>query len=145
MGMESLGRGFNWQYLCDGEYVSIKDCGTVAFLCYLTGAVGDVYTLTEATTAAGAGAQNLATVTTYYTSTGDTSDGWTKNTQAVGAAVATAASADENCCVFEVRAEELSDGFDYLAVTSTGAGIVQVLKTDLLVQRTPANLAVMGV
>lgn len=145
MGMQALGRTFNWQYLMDNKYVNMKNVAGVAFLCYLGGAAGDTYTLTEAKTAAGGSAQVLATITEWWTCTGDGSDAWTKHTQAAASTVVTAAAATENCMVFEVQGVELSDGFKYLKVASTGAGIVTVLHTNLLVQRTPANLAAMGV
>jgi hypothetical protein len=145
MGMQALGRTFNWQYLMDGKYVNMKNVAGVAFLCYLTGAAGDTYTLVEAKDASGTGAQNLATVTEYWTCTGDGSDAWTKRTQAAAATVTTAAAATQNCMVFEVQSVELSDTYKYVKVTSTGAGIVTALHTNLLVQRTPANLPAMGV
>ena len=53
MGMQALGRTFNWQYLMDNTYVNLQNCSGVAFLCYLTGGAGDTYTLTEAKTSAG--------------------------------------------------------------------------------------------
>lgn len=145
MGMQALGRTFNWQYLYDNAYVNMKNCSGVAFLCYLTGAAGDTYTLTEAKTAAGGNAQVLATITEYWTNTGSGVDAWTKHTQAAGSTVVTAAAAAENCAVFEVQAIELSDGYKYLKVASTGAGLVSVLQHSLTVQRTPGNLAAIGV
>ena len=143
--MEALGRTVNAQYLMDNRYISLKDCQAVAFLCYLTGAAGDTYTLTEAKTAAGGSAQVLATITEWWTCTGDGSDAWTKHTQAASSTVVTAAAATENCMAFEVQSAELSDGFKYVKVASTGAGIVTVAQTQLTVQRTPANLAAIGV
>lgn len=145
MGMQALGRTFNWQYLMDGGYVNLRDCAGVAFLCYLTGAAGDTYTLVEAKDAAGTGAQNLSTITEYWTNTGNASDAWTKRTQAAAATVVTAAAATQNCMVVEVQAVELSDTYKFVKLTSTGAGIVSALQTQLEVQRTPANLRAMGV
>lgn len=145
MGMQAMGRTFNWQYLYDGAYVSLTDCAGVAFLCYLTGAAGDTYTLVEAKDASGTGAQNLATITEYWTNTGNGSDAWTKRTQAAAATVVTAAAATQNCMVVEVQGVELSDTYKYLKLTSTGAGLVQVIQTQLDVQRTPANLRAIGV
>lgn len=145
MGMQALGRSLNWQYLMDNLYVSMKDCGGLLFLCYLTGAAGDTYTVTEAKDASATGAQVLATVTEYWTCTGNGTDAWTKHTQAAASTVTTAAAATQNCVAFEVRAEELSDTYDYLKVASTGAGVVTVAQVDLAVQRTPANLTAIGV
>jgi len=143
--MEALGHTINAQYLMDGRYVSLKDCQSVAFLCYLTGAAGDTYTLVEAQDASGSGAQNLATITRYHTNTGNGSDAWTLRTQAAAATVTTAAAATQNCMWFEVDGAELSDGFDYVKVTSTGAGIVIAVQHGLDVQRKPGNLTAIGV
>lgn len=145
MGMQALGRTFNWQYLMDNVYVNLQNCSGVAFLCYLTGGAGDTYTLTEAKTSAGGSAQVLATVTEYWTCTGNGTDAWTKRTQAAASTVTTAAAATQNCMVFDVQTVELSDGFTYVKVASTGAGIVSVLTHDLTVQRAPQNLPALGV
>lgn len=143
--MEALGRLFNAQYLMDNVYVNLRDAGGVTFLCYLTGAAGDTYTLTEAKTAAGGSAQVLATITRWHTNTGDGTDAWTLHTQAAASTVTTAASADQNCAVISVDAVELSADYDYVKLASTGAGIVIAITRDLNVQRAPANLPAMGV
>jgi len=145
MAMLSLGRTLNPQYLMDNRYVRLRGADAVGFLCYLTGAAGDTYTVTEAKDAAGTGAQVLATVTDYWTNTGNGSDAWTRHTQAAASTVTTAAAATQNCCYFEVNAAELSSTYDYIKVASTGAGIVIALQTDLVVQRAPANLPAIGV
>lgn len=143
--MEALGRLVNAQYLMDNAYVSMKDCDGVMFLCYLTGAAGDTYTVTEAKDASGTSAQVLATVTQYYTNTGNGTDAWTKRTQAAASTVVTANTATQNCAVFHVEASELSDTYDYIKVASTGTGIVIAIQYGLKVQRTPANLPAIGV
>jgi hypothetical protein len=122
----------------------MRNCASVAFLCYLGAAAGDVYTLTEATTAAGGGAQVLATITRFWTSTGDGTDQWVLRTQAAGSTVTTAAAATQNAAVIHVAGAELSDGYDFIKVASTGAGTVNALPYDLVVQRDPAKLAAAG-
>jgi len=132
---------FNYRHLADGGWVRLDDLvGGVAFLCYLAGGVGDTYTLAEATSAAGAGAQNLAKLTRYYTCTGDGTDQWVRRVQAAAATVVTAAAANQNSACIEVEAEQLSDGYKYVRLTSTGAGLVTALQRDLRVQRAPASL-----
>lgn len=143
--MEALGRIANVQSAMDGVYVNLRDCDSIMFVCFLTGAAGDTYTLQEATTAGGGGAQNLATITEYYTNTGNGTDAWTRRTQAAAATVVAAASADQNQVVIHVNSSELSDGFDYLKLTSTGSGAVAAVQYDLKVQRKPANLPAIGV
>ncbi len=138
--MEALGRLFNYRHLADGGWIRLNQASGVAFFCYLAGAVGDTYTLQEATSSVGAGAQNLAKITRYYTNTGDGTDAWVKRTQAAAATVVTAAAAAQNGMCVEVDVEQLSDGFKYVKLTSTGAGLVTAVQRDLKVQRTPANL-----
>ncbi len=143
--MEALGRVFNVQSAMDGVYVNLRDCDSVAFVCFLTGGAGDTYTLQEATASGGTGAQNLATITEYYTNTGNGTDAWVRRTQAAAATVVAAASADQNQVVFHVNSSELSDGYKYIKVASTGSGAVVAIPYDLKVQRKPANLPAIGV
>jgi hypothetical protein len=138
--MEALGRLFNYRHLADGGWIRVDQSTDIAFLCYLTGAVGDTYTLQEATSSAGAGAQNLVAFDHFYTCTGDGSDAWVRRTQAAAATVVTAASAAQNSMCCEVSANKLSAGFKYVKLTSTGAGLVTALQADLAVQRRPDNL-----
>ena len=142
--MEALGRLFNVLSLGDAKYVNLRDCGGVTFMCYLAAAAGDTWTLQEATTAAGGGATNLVTITRFHTCTGDGTDAWTLRTQAAAATVVTAAAATQNAMVVEVEAEELSAGFSYVKLTSTGAGLVTAVTRDLRVARKPSNLAVIS-
>lgn len=145
MAQKALGRAFNTSPAADGKYINVKDAGGVAFLCYLAAAAGDTYTLVEAKDAAGTGAQNLACVTEYWTNTGDSTDAWTRRTQAAAATVVTAAAATQNAMVVEVLGTSLSDTYRFVKLTSTGAGAVNAVTTDLKVQRAPANLPAMGV
>lgn len=142
--MEALGRLFNVQYLMDGLYVNVKHCGGVTFVCYIAAGAGDTYTLAEATDAAGTGVQNLATITRFWTCTGNGSDAWTLTTQAAAATAVAAAAATSNLLVFEVDSTELTDGYDYLRVTSTGAGVVIPITRDLNIQRAPTLLPAMA-
>lgn len=138
--MHALGRLFNVRYVADGGYVTLRDAGGVTFLCYLTGAAGDTYTLQEAKDVSGTSAQNLAVITRYWTSTGDGSDTWVLHTQAAAATITTAATAAENFAIFDVEASSLDDTYTALKVTSTGAGLVTPIVRDLAVQRMPSNL-----
>jgi hypothetical protein len=145
VAQKALGRLFNSTPAGDGKWINLREAGGVAFLCYLSGAAGDTYTLQEAKDASGTGAQNLAAVTEYFTNTGDGSDAWTRRTQAAAATVVTAAAATQNAMVFEVEGTQLSDTYKYVKVTSTGAGTVNAVTRDLMTQRAAANLPAMGV
>jgi hypothetical protein len=144
VAQKALGRLFNTSPAADGVYINLREAGGIAFLCFLTGAAGDTYTLVEAKDSAGTGAQNLAVVTEYYTNTGNASDAWTRRTQAAAATVVTTATATQNAAVFEVEASQLSDTYKYVKVTSTGAGAVNAVTRDLAAGRAPANLPAMG-
>lgn len=145
MAQKALGRLFNTTPAGDGTWINLKGAGGVSFLCYLGGAAGDTYTLQEAKDASGTGAQNLATITTYWTNTGNGTDAWVKRTQAAAATVVTTATAAQQAMVVEVLGVSLDDGYKYLKLTSTGAGTVNAVTSDLTVQRDPNNLAPMGV
>lgn len=144
MSQKALGRLFNCSPAADGKWINLREAGGVSFLCYLAGAAGDTYTLQEAKDSSGTGAQNLAVVTEYYTNTGDSTDAWTRRTQAAAATVVTAAAATQNAMVVEVEGTSLSDTYKYVKLTSTGAGTVNAVTRDLMTQRTPANLPAMG-
>ena len=145
MSREALGRIVNVQSAMDDVYVNLRDVGGIAVVGFLTGAAGDTYTVTEAKTSAGGSAQVLATVTTYYTNTGNGTDAWTKRTQAAASTGVTAAAATQNQVLFHLFPEELSDTYKYVKIASTGAGTVAIVTYDLLVQRAPANLPAIGV
>lgn len=138
--MESLGRVLNPVAVADGVYVNLKDACSVAFLCYLAGAAGDTYTLTEAKTAGGGSAQVLSTIKRWWTSNG-VGGVWTLHDTGVNAStLVTAATTAENGAYLHVDGIELSDGYNFLKLTSTGAGLVTAILHDLKVQRKPSNL-----
>lgn len=144
MAQKALGRLFNTTPAADGVWINLQDAGGVAFLCFLTGAVGDTYTLQEAKDSAGTGAQNLVNITEYWTNTGNASDAWTRRTQVAAATVVTAAAATQNAMVCEVNGTSLSDTYKFVKLTSTGAGTVNAVTRDLMTQRAPESLPAMG-
>lgn len=127
----------------DGVYYNLQGCSSVAFLCYLAGAAGDTYTLTSAQDAGGTGAAVLATITEFYTSDG-VGGLWTRRTQAAGSTMITTAVTAQNAAVLEVTGTALPDGHKFLKLASTGAGLVTVIGTDLVVQRRPDRLPVVN-
>jgi len=145
MAQKALGYQFNTTPAADGVWINLKAAGAVAFLCYLAGAAGDTYTLQEAKDATGTGAQNLAAITKFHTNTGNGTDAWTERSQAAAATMVTAASAVQNAAVVEVLATSLSDTYKFVKLTSTGAGTVNAVITNLASQRAAANLPAMGV
>lgn len=145
MAQKALGRLVNFTPAADGVWINLREAGGVLFECYLAGAVGDVYTLQEAKDSAGTGAQNLPIITEYYTNTGNGTDAWVKRTQAAGATITTTATAAQNAMAVEVQGTSLDDGYKYVKLTSTGAGLVFANTRDLMTQRAPENLPAMAV
>lgn len=144
MSQKALGRLFNSTPAADGVWISLGDAAGVTFVGYLAGGVGDTYTLQQAKDASGTDAVNLASITEYHTNTGDGSDSWTRRTQAAAATVTAAAAATQNAVAVEVEGTQLSDGYSYVKLTSTGAGTVNALTRDLAVRRAPENLPATG-
>lgn len=132
MAMEGLGRVFNSVPTGDGVWINMRDSSSAAFV--LVGA--DTYTLQEATDAAGTGAQDLATIDRAYTNAGAVgATTWVETEQTAAATIVVAANA-----VIHVHGTELSDDFDYIAVTAGATGAVQVFTYDLVTSRNPENL-----
>ena len=135
--MEGLGRLFNVIAIADGVLVPMKDHGAVSFVCTL--AAGDTFTVTSATSAAGAGAAVLATVDHFYDSTG-VGGAWSKVTQAAGSTVVNNGTAGHDCSVFTISEAELPANHTHVKVASTSTGTVVAILHDLKVQRAPENL-----
>lgn len=133
---DGLGRVFNVLAVADDTYVSLKDAEAVSFVCVL--AAGDTWTLTEASDAAGTGAAVLATMD-HYAVQATVGAVWQDLTQAAASTIVTTASQDG--MVVTVNASELSDGKDWVKLTSTSTGTVVAILHDLKVQRTPSKLA----
>lgn len=134
MAGTELGDAFNVVQVADGVYINLKDAEKVTFIGYKSG--GDTYTITEGTAAGGGSTAALAKVDEVYTSNG-VGGVWTKVTQA--AAAAYVASAD--CVAITIRADQLTDGKQFVACTSTSTGTVTAIVTRLKVKRAPQNLA----
>lgn len=135
-GMEALGREVNVIPIAAGKGFSLKNASAVLFVC--TG--NDTFTLTKASSFAGS-YTNLAVITRYYTSTAtDGTAAWVKATQAAAATV----TQSSGMTAFEVLTSQLSDPSDYLKVTVGASGLVTVIVHDLLQQRAPANLTLLG-
>lgn len=109
--------------------------------------------LQEADAASGGSIQDLNIITTWFKKDEATMDGdetWTATTQTPAASeiAAVAGSAEiENLWVVEVRADQLSDGYEYLSIniadvtTAAKYGGAIAILSDLAVQRDPVNLA----
>lgn len=136
---DGLGRILNIIPVADGVEVNLKDAGAVTFVCV---GASDTYTLNESVGAGGT-PQNLAVIERVsVNANADGSTAWTNGDQA--AAATFVSGAGEAVGVFTVRAEQLSDGYTHVDVTSTSTGLVYAIVHELHVQRKPENLPALG-
>lgn len=137
-GMEGLGRVFNVIPIASGKAFKMRGASAVTFVC--TGA--DTFTVTAASSFAGTYASPGNIISHYYQATAtDGTAAWTKQTQAASNAVVQAGS---NTTVFSVFTSQLADPDDYVKCTASATGLVHAILHDLVVQRGPANLEILG-
>lgn len=138
-GMEGLGRLFDAVPIASGQALKFRGASGFAFLC--TGA--DTFTITVSSTYGGSYASPGNIITHYY-QRADTNGthAWTLQTQAASNAVIQANAGYTT--LIEVFTSQLADPNDYIKVTASSAGLVAAIPHDLVVQRKPANLEILG-
>lgn len=134
--MEGLGRLFNVIHEASGVHIPLDNATGVTFFNFLAAGTQSV-TLKESV--AGASEQNLAVIDKVYKGPG-VGGTWTKVTQAAAATYDNSTDATNDCIAIYVGADQLSDGFDSVEMTS-GTGTCIAVIHDLVVQRDPANLS----
>jgi len=165
--MEGLGRLFDiaagvapldLQTARTGNRVHLRNAAGCTIVIYKgAGTAGDdpTFTLRQHTAATGGSSANLAVITHYYLKAEATLDGdetWTRVAQSAAATVvdpggATTSAEEQQILVIEVDGVELSSGYEWISVdcADTGSnaqlGAVLYLLRDLMIQRSPANLA----
>lgn len=137
-GMEGLGRVLDVIPVAAGQAFKFRGASAVLFVC--TGA--DTFTLTAASSYAGSYA-SPGNVLAHYYQRADTNGthAWTRQTQAASNAVVQGSA---YTTAFEVLTSMIADPNDYLKVSAGGSGLVTAILHDLVVQRKPANLEVLG-
>jgi hypothetical protein len=146
-GQEGLGRLFNVVPVCTaGGAINMQGCSAVTFV--ITGATA-VPTLTISNAYAGSyNATGFNPITRVYWTTATTGTAaWSKATITAAATFTlgtTAGLTTATAAVFTVFGSQLTAGYEYIKCTVTGSGIGAAILHDLTVQRTPANLAVLG-
>jgi hypothetical protein len=163
-GASALGRLFNVSVgavptdavagAITGNRIHLKDCGGVSFIVVATGASTDVLDLDlqEHNAASGGTSQDLDIITKAYYQSETTLDGdetWTEWSQSAASEITNiGAASQETLVVVEVRAEQLSDGFEWVSLNvpdlgTNGTKHVAILNVahDLMVMRKPTNLA----
>ena len=137
-----------------GARINMKNYEGVAFVGYLaTGTAGEnpTFDVKEHTAKTGGTSADLDVIATYYQKEEATLDGdetWTKVTQTAASEVTDADwdDANEVLVVFEVEADQLTDGYTHVSVDvadpgTAHIGCVLAIGYGLQVQRTPGNLA----
>ena len=136
-----------------GHRIHLMNYGAVTFVGYITtgtAAEAPTFDLKEANAATGGTSQDLDVIDEYWTKTEATLDGdetWTRVTQTAASEVTDATWDDANQLIvaFKVRAEQLTDAFEWVSVdvADTGTahiGCVFAIMHDLKVMRSPQNL-----
>ncbi len=136
-----------------GHRIHLMNYGAVTFVgCLATGTAAEAVTFTvqehDANTAGTS--QNLAVIDEYWQKEEATLDGdetWTRVAQTAAATVTDADwdDANELLVAFKVRAEQLSDDFEWVSVNvadpgTAHLGVVLAIMHDLKVMRSPQNL-----
>ena len=151
-GMEGLGRLFNAVPIAAGNAINLDQCSSVTFIC--TG--NDTFTLTASTTFGGSYVTPPTTtigggmVRNYYPSTATNGTAaWVKTALASGSYV-NAVTISSGTVVFTVYGTDLDQqaiggtNYSYIKCSVGSGGLVAALTHDLTVQRTPANLQLLG-
>jgi hypothetical protein len=145
--MEGLGRVFNVISLADTVGFNISQCSAVSLVVTSSGASSVAVTASKTF---GSGYVNFTTANGFgqaphwYQTTSDTGTAaWTKQTAVWTSNSLALAGTTGYTSVFDIFGSQMADGYDYLKVTCTNGTLV-VITHDLTVQRTPANLTILG-
>jgi hypothetical protein len=167
-GASALGRLFNVSVgavptdavagAITGNRIHLKDAGGVSFIVVASAGSTDRLDLDlqEHSAASGGTSQDLDIITKAYYQSETTLDGdetWTEWSQSAASEMTDVGGASEQqLVVVEVRAEQLSDGFEWVSLNvpdlgTNGSKYVTILNVahDLMVQRKPTNLANLSV
>lgn len=136
-----------------GHRIHLMNYGAVTFVGYLatgTAAQAPTFTLREHNANTAGTSQDLAVIDEYWQKEEAVLDGdetWTRVAQTAAATVTDADwdDANELLVAFKVRAEQLSDAFEWVSINvadvgTAHIGVVFAIMHDLKVQRSPQNL-----
>jgi uncharacterized membrane protein YczE len=148
-GMEGLGRVFNIIPLADTVGFSLSECSAVSLIFTASSTSTTSAAFSAAKTFAGSydnftTAAGFGQTTRWYQNTSKTGTAtWTKQVASWSTATLTLGATSGYVSVVDVFGTQMADGYKYLKVTCTNATVIAVTH-DLTVQRTPANLAILG-
>lgn len=136
-GMNGLGRVFNSVPIAAGQGLKFRGASAVTFEC--TG--NDTFTVTVASSYGGSYATpgNIITKKTTCTATNGTAS-YVDATQSASNAV----TISSGTVWFTVYTSQLSDPNNYIKCSVGASGLVRAIFHDLVVQRRPGNLEILG-
>lgn len=147
-GMEVLGRNANVIPIAAGNAFKMRSASSVMVVC--TGA--DTFTVNQASSFGGSYTPVTVIKNVYGSTATNGTAAWTKLTYlnsnnplsavTIGGGSPTIAGA--TLLVFHVFTSQLADPNNYLKITVAAAGLVSVFLSDLVVQRAPANMEILG-
>lgn len=148
-GMEGLGRVFDVVAVASSNYISLKNCSAVSFICTASGASSVALTAATAfsggTTSTVTPGHGFGQAPHWYQNTSEVGTAaWTKQAAVWTGNSIALAQTTAYVSVFSMFVSQLADTYDYIEAIGTNCTIVALLH-DLTVQRTPANLQILGV
>lgn len=147
-GMESLGRVCNVIPIAAGNAFKMRSASVAQVTCTGT----DTFTVNQASSFGGSYTAVASIKNVYGSTATNGTAGWSKLTYVNGTALLSAVTigggsptiSGATCLVFHIFTSVLSDPNNYLKITVAASGLVQVYLTDLVHQRAPANLEILG-
>lgn len=147
-GMEILGRNANVIPIAAGNAFKMRGASSAMFVC--TGS--DTFTINQSSSFGGSYTPVAVIKNVYGAAATNGTAAWTKLTYVNGANPLSAVTigggsptiTGATCLVFHAFTSQLADPNNYLKVTVAASGLVAVFLSDLVSQRAPANLEILG-
>jgi hypothetical protein len=148
-GMEGLGRVFDVVNNASGVNISLKNCSAISYVVQASSTSSLAVTASTAysggTTTSWTAANGFGLPTTWYQNVSDVNTAaWTKHTAVWTTNSVALGQTSTYVAVICFYVSQLADTYDYINATETDATSVFAILHDLTVQRTPANLAILG-
>lgn len=145
---QGLGRVFNVVHDASGNMISLKDANAISFIVKSSGAASLAIvaaktfggSTTNWTTANGFGQTGFW----FQEAAVNGTAAWTKQTSVWTTNSIALAGTTGYTSIITIYATQFADGYRYIQATGTNTTTVIGLVHDLAVQRTPANLAILG-
>lgn len=149
-GMKALGRVYNIVAAASGKPINISQCSGIGFLAVAATTATASLSFQCSTAYSGGTTTDLTPgngfgqpATWYKQTAGDGTGAWSAQTASWTTKVLTIGATAGNVSYVDFLVSELADTYDYIVCTATNASLVAILY-DLNVQRTPANLLIVG-